>query len=195
MQMTHLLTREVRSKALGNRTRGRARERHRECSSARSPDHSAVAIGSNSLFEPQHGPTRMWCYAPATRRSSLLPNARSKSCWSECGEHNQVAESRPLTAKTGVRVEECGLHWLFMARTKSRTLLGYTVGVLDFRHHLPILRHRYLRSKVGSRRFNSSRTGTLMVHGTDCSAFTASTCCFMLPSRNARLMRSIPLGW
>ena len=50
------------------------------------------------------GPTRMWCCAPATRRSSLLPNARSKTCWSECGEHNQVAEARPLTAKTGVRV-------------------------------------------------------------------------------------------
>ena len=56
MQMTHLLTREVRSKALGNRARGRARERHRECSSARSPDHSAVAIGSYPFFDPQHGP-------------------------------------------------------------------------------------------------------------------------------------------
>src|SRR5262249_25447525 len=63
------------------------------------------------------------------------------------------------------------------------------------RHHLPILRHRYLRSKVGSRRFNSSRTGTLILHATDCSAFTASTWAFMLPSRKARLMRAISLGW
>jgi ABC-type molybdate transport system substrate-binding protein len=31
-------------------------------------------------------------------------NARSRTCWSECSEHNQIApEPRPLTAKTGVR--------------------------------------------------------------------------------------------
>jgi molybdopterin-biosynthesis enzyme MoeA-like protein len=49
-------------------------------------------------------PTRMWCCAPATRRSSRRPDVRSRTCWSECGEHNQIAEPRPLTAKTGVRV-------------------------------------------------------------------------------------------
>src|SRR6516225_6292859 len=42
----------------------------------------------------------MWCCAPAMYRSSRRPNARSRTCWSECDEHNQVAEARPLTAKT-----------------------------------------------------------------------------------------------
>jgi molybdopterin-biosynthesis enzyme MoeA-like protein len=31
------------------------------------------------------GATRMWCYAPAMHRSSRRPNARSRTCWSECG--------------------------------------------------------------------------------------------------------------
>jgi hypothetical protein len=66
--------------------------------------HPEVAIGSYPFSISSTGPTRMWCCAPAMHRSSLLPNARSKTCWSECGEHNQVAEARPLTAKTGVRV-------------------------------------------------------------------------------------------
>jgi molybdopterin-biosynthesis enzyme MoeA-like protein len=42
--------------------------------------------------------------APAMQRSSRRPNARSRRCWSECGEHNRIAEPRPLTAKTWVRV-------------------------------------------------------------------------------------------
>jgi len=50
------------------------------------------------------GPIRMWCCAPAMHRSSRRPNARSRTCWSECGEHNRMAKLRPLTAKTGVRV-------------------------------------------------------------------------------------------
>jgi hypothetical protein len=50
------------------------------------------------------GPTRTLCYAPAMHRSSRRPNARSRRCWGECGEHNRIAEPRPLTAKTGVRV-------------------------------------------------------------------------------------------
>jgi hypothetical protein len=44
------------------------------------------------------------CCAPATRRSLLLPNARSKTCWSERGEHNHVAELALSRRKTGVRV-------------------------------------------------------------------------------------------
>src|SRR5262249_39430458 len=70
------------------------------CNSARSPRpilRSRSEATRSSIRS--RGPTRMWCCAPATRRSSLLPNARSKTCWSECGEHNQVAEARPLTAK------------------------------------------------------------------------------------------------
>jgi hypothetical protein len=61
----------------------------------------AVAIGS---YHHQHGPNTMWCYAPAMLRSSCRRNVRSRRCWSECGERNQVVEVRPLTAKTGVRV-------------------------------------------------------------------------------------------
>ena len=42
------------------------------------------------------GPTRMWCYAPAMHRR---PNARSRRCWSECGEHNRIApEALPKEA-------------------------------------------------------------------------------------------------
>ena len=64
-----------------------------------------VAIGSYPFFDPQHGPTRMWCCAPAMHRNSRRPNVQSRRCWSECGEHDQIArEPRPLTAKTGVRV-------------------------------------------------------------------------------------------
>jgi hypothetical protein len=37
------------------------------------------------------GPTRMWCCAPAMHRSSRLPNARSRTCWSGCGGHNRGA--------------------------------------------------------------------------------------------------------
>src|SRR5262245_42143554 len=65
----------------------------------------AVAIGSSPSFNPQHGPnTNVVLRARAMYRSSRRPNARSRTCGSECGEHNQVAEARPLTAKTGVRV-------------------------------------------------------------------------------------------
>jgi hypothetical protein len=40
------------------------------------------------------GPTRMWCYALAMHRSSRRPNARSRRCWSECGEHNHALSRR-----------------------------------------------------------------------------------------------------
>jgi hypothetical protein len=49
-----------------------------------------VAIGSYPFFDPQH-PTRMLCYAPTMHKSSRRQNARSRRCWSECGEHNQIA--------------------------------------------------------------------------------------------------------
>ena len=55
----------------------------------------AVAIGSYP------GPIRMSSCAPAMHRSLRLQNARSRTCWSESGKHNQVGEPRPLT---GVRV-------------------------------------------------------------------------------------------
>jgi molybdopterin-biosynthesis enzyme MoeA-like protein len=64
-----------------------------------------IAIGSYPFFDPQNGPNMKWCCAPAIHKSSPLQNARSRTCWSECGEHNRIApELRPLTAKTGVRV-------------------------------------------------------------------------------------------
>jgi hypothetical protein len=34
------------------------------------------------------------CCAHVRHRSSRRPNLRSRRCWSECGEHNQVAEAR-----------------------------------------------------------------------------------------------------
>jgi molybdopterin-biosynthesis enzyme MoeA-like protein len=49
-----------------------------------------VAIGSYPFFDPHStDPTRMWCYAPAMHRTSRRSNARSRRCWSECGEHNR----------------------------------------------------------------------------------------------------------
>jgi len=48
-----------------------------------------VAIGSYPLFDPQHGPN-----------TNVLRVREAEAR----GEHNQVAEARPLTAKTGVRV-------------------------------------------------------------------------------------------
>src|SRR5262249_44471839 len=65
----------------------------------------AVAISSCPFFDPQHGAnTNVVLRTPRMHISSRRPNARSRTCWSECGEHNHVAEARPLTAKTGVRV-------------------------------------------------------------------------------------------
>jgi hypothetical protein len=58
---------------------------------------SAVAIGNSPFFNPQ----QQECGAPAMQRSSRRPNARSRTCWSG-GKHSQIAERRPLTAKTGV---------------------------------------------------------------------------------------------
>jgi hypothetical protein len=89
-----------------------SRMRASKCTSPRTARDIPLWTGSDQqlsvLRSTRMGPTRTWCYAPATRRSSLLPNARSNTCWSECGEHNQVAEACPLTAKTGVRVRTKG---------------------------------------------------------------------------------------
>ena len=49
-----------------------------------------VAIGSYPFFDPQHGPD-----------TNVVLRVREAEAR---GEHNQVAEARPLTAKTGVRV-------------------------------------------------------------------------------------------
>jgi molybdopterin-biosynthesis enzyme MoeA-like protein len=60
-----------------------------------------VAIGSYPFFDPQHRPNTNVVLRAAMHRSSRLQNARSRTCWSECGEHNQIApEPRPLTAKS-----------------------------------------------------------------------------------------------
>src|SRR5262249_5815765 len=81
-----------------------ARRRYRD---ATRRNRQGQSCGRDRELRPSirsRGPTRMWRCAPAMDRSSRRRNARSRTCWSECGEHNQVAEARPLTAKTGVRV-------------------------------------------------------------------------------------------
>src|SRR6266511_351158 len=54
-----------------------------------------VAIGSYPFFDPQHGPTRMWYCAPVMYKSSRRPNARLRTCWRECDEHNRIAPEPP----------------------------------------------------------------------------------------------------
>src|SRR5215813_8791238 len=46
-----------------------------------------VAIGSYPFFDPQHGPNTNVVLRAREYRSSRRPNARSRTCWSECGEH------------------------------------------------------------------------------------------------------------
>jgi hypothetical protein len=74
------------------------------CNSARSP-RPILRSRSGAIRSSIHstGPIRMWYCAPAIHRSSRLRSTRSRTCSSQCGEHNQIG-LRPLTAKTGVRV-------------------------------------------------------------------------------------------
>jgi hypothetical protein len=44
-------------------------------------------------------PARMAEGAPAMDRSSRMPNARSRTCWSECGERNQMCLSLALSRR------------------------------------------------------------------------------------------------
>ena len=64
------------------------------CNSARWPrpirQSRSVAIRSSIP-----GPIQMSSCAPAIYRSLRLQNARSRTCWSESGKHNQVGEPRP----------------------------------------------------------------------------------------------------
>jgi hypothetical protein len=50
-----------------------------------------VVIGSYPFFDPQHGPNTNVVLRAAMHRSSRLPNARSRTCWSGCGGHNRGA--------------------------------------------------------------------------------------------------------
>jgi hypothetical protein len=60
----------------------------------------AVAIGSSPFFNPQ----QQECGARARDAEKLAQAKRAiETCWSG-GKHSQIAERRPLTAKTGVRV-------------------------------------------------------------------------------------------
>ena len=64
-----------------------------------------VAIGSYPFFDPQHGPNTYVVLRPPRCTEARAGQARGRGrCWSECSGHNHVAELRPLTAKTGVRV-------------------------------------------------------------------------------------------
>jgi molybdenum cofactor synthesis domain-containing protein len=66
-----------------------------------------VVIGSYPFFDPHMGPTRMWCCAPAMHRSSRLPNARSRTCWSGCGGHNRGAADWGINAVFHLWSEHC----------------------------------------------------------------------------------------
>jgi len=72
----------------------------------------AVAIGSYRSSIHSTGPTRMWCCAPATHRSSRLQNARWRTCWSEYGEHNQGAPevASPLGRQTSFPSRSAASH-------------------------------------------------------------------------------------
>ena len=55
-----------------------------------------VAIGSYPFFDSLHGAnTNAVLRARDTQKLAQAKRA-SRTCWSECGEHNQIAETRPL---------------------------------------------------------------------------------------------------
>ena len=84
-----------------------------ECNSVRSPKpilgsrSGAIRSSTNST-----GPIRMWCCAPAMHRSSRRPNARSRTCWSECGEHNQrlLSQQRSETPRPKIDERSSAVH-------------------------------------------------------------------------------------
>jgi hypothetical protein len=84
--------------SLGDGPRGCARRRYRNA--ARRDQKPILGSRSGAIRSSirSTGPTRMWCCEPAMYRSSRLPNARSRTCWSECGKRSQRApESHPLS--------------------------------------------------------------------------------------------------
>jgi hypothetical protein len=62
------------------------------CNSARSP-RPILRSRSGAIRSSirSTGPTRMWYCTPAIHRSSRLRSTRSRTCSSQCGEHNQIA--------------------------------------------------------------------------------------------------------
>jgi molybdopterin-biosynthesis enzyme MoeA-like protein len=54
-----------------------------------------VAIGSYPFFDLQHGVNTNVVLRAAMHRTSRTPNARLRTCWSECDEHNQKAPKPP----------------------------------------------------------------------------------------------------
>ena len=66
----------------------------------------------------------MWCCAPAIHKSSPLQNARSRTCWSECGEHNRIARETPRSsARGGRRLAQSPPSWhrcLLIKTTRAR---------------------------------------------------------------------------
>ena len=59
-----------------------------------------VAIGSYPFFDPQHGPNTN-VILRARDAQKLAQNARSRTCWSESGKHNQVGEFALSRRKQG----------------------------------------------------------------------------------------------
>ena len=60
----------------------------------------AIAIGSYPFFDPQHGPNTN-VILRARDAQKLAQNARSRTCWSESGKHNQVGEFALSRRKQG----------------------------------------------------------------------------------------------
>jgi hypothetical protein len=51
--------------------------------------HLAVAIGSYPFFDPPRGPNTNVVLRGRDAQKLRKPNARSRTCWSECAGHNQ----------------------------------------------------------------------------------------------------------
>ena len=60
----------------------------------------AIAIGSYPFFGPQHGPNTN-VILRARDAQKLVQNARSRTCWSESGKHNQLGEFALSRRKQG----------------------------------------------------------------------------------------------
>src|SRR5262249_21090836 len=94
------------------------------------------------------GPTRLWCCAPVMNRSSRLPSARSKTCWSEAGEHNQNSaraspshgESRGSSPTPATGLRACQHDAICVRQQPDRRTLIYRVPLIRTRAPIDAIR-------------------------------------------------------